>query len=177
MSLESELTRWAKSAAGKAKLKEGQKAILKNGGGGGAKSPDYYAEEFIKILRAEISLDGFEYGNYLHWIDLGYNDATGKYEIHVNFNHEELDRESLWKQGYPGGVDNIAALMNQGYSAKDYVYGEWPTGSGNRIRSKKSRQGAHFMQAAVEHFNTQYGPYAIAELSDEYEGGTINFSF
>lgn len=176
MSLESELARWAKSAAGKAQLKEGQKSILKNGGSGfgDTKSSEFYAEVFLKILRAEIALDGFTYGDYLRWTNVKYNDATAQYEIHVNFNNDILHRDSLYSERYDG-VDNIVALMNKGYSAKNYVYGTMP--DGRRGRSLKYRQGAHFMQSAVEHFNTQYGPYAIAELSDEYEGGTINLRF
>lgn len=184
MSIEGELAKWAKTSAGKAKLKEAQKDILKHGGRGcnGVKGPEFYAEKFIDILRAEIALDGFEYGDYLYWTDVGYNDVTGKYEIHVNFREDDLHRDSLFPgdedhPGYPDGYANIAALMNRGYSAKNYVYGEWPEGSGKRIRSKRSRQGTHFMQAAVDHFNIQYGTNATAELSSEYEGGTINFSF
>lgn len=182
MSIDSALKQWAKTPAGKAKLQEAQKDMLKRGSRGhqGTKDPAFYAEKFIEILRAEIALDGFEYGNYLEWTDMGYNDATGKYEIHVNFKDDELHRDSLYQDpdgGYPGGYDNIAALMNRGYSAKDYVYGEYPEGSGQRIRSKKYRQGAHFMQTAVAHFNAQYGANATAELGAEYEGGTINFSF
>lgn len=179
MSLESALKRWAKTPAGKSKLQEAQKSIWKDGGRGhrSVKGPEFYAEKFIEILRAEIALDGFEYGNYLEWTDGGYNDTTGKYEVHVNFHEAAMYRDSLWEDGYPDGYDNIAVLMNRGYSAKDYVYGEYPEGSGKRIRSKKYRQGAHFMQAAVEHFNAQYGPNAVAELSGEYEGGTVNFSF
>lgn len=176
MSIEDALGKWAKTPAGKKKLR-----VAAVGGGNGP-PPSYYAEKFIEILRAEIALDGFEYGDYLYWTDVGYNEATGKYEIHVNFKEDDLHRDSLFSgnedhPGYPDGYANIAALMNRGYSAKDYVYGEWPEGSGKRIRSKKSRQGTHFMQAAVEHFNIQYGTNATAELSSAYEGGTINFSF
>ena len=179
MSIEDALGKWVKTSAGKAKLEEGRKAALKNRrrGPGRPNGPEFYAEKFIDILRAEIALDGFEYGDYLYWTDAGYNDAAGGYEIHVNFRHEKLELPSLWPEGYPDGVDNIAALMNRGYSAKNYVYGEWPEGSGRRIRSRKSRQGTHFMQTAVEHFNAQYGADATARLSGDYEGGTVNFSF
>ena len=176
MSLEDELTRWAKSAAGKAKLQEAQKSILKNGGPwrGKAKGPEFYAEEFIKILRQEIALAGFEYGEYLYWSDAGYNNATGKYEIHVNFKDDALHRESLYPKKYPGGVNNIVALMNAGYHADNYVYGTMP--DGRRGRSLKDRHGEFFIQAAVERFNSTYGLSAIAEYGDEYAGG-MNLSW
>ncbi|MGM9608339.1 MAG: hypothetical protein ACI3XJ_12625 [Oscillospiraceae bacterium] len=181
MSLEDELARWAKTPAGKAKLKEAQKTAVKNGGRwrSGGKGPDFYAEEFIRILSAEMSLAGFEYGNYLYWTDMGYNDAAGKYEIHVNFKHEELHRDSLFPgdenhEGYPNGVDNIVALMNRGYHAKNYVYGTMP--DGRRGRSLKDRPGEFFIQSAVEKFNSLYGLNAIADYGDDYSGG-MNISW
>ncbi len=179
MSIESVLRQWAQSPAGKAKLTKEQRAKLRRGGSG-SNGPEFYAEKLIAMLRQEIALDGFEYGEYLQWTIAGYNEATGQYEIHVNFDQNALHRDSLYDgpdSRYAEGCDNIAALMNRGYAAKDYVYGEYPKGAGNRIRSRKSRQGAYFMQAAVDHFNAQYAAKAHAVLSSDYEGGRINLIF
>lgn len=176
MSLEDQLAKWAKSSAGKAKIKEVQKQILKNGGRGRgcAQTPAFCAEEFINILRQEIALAGFEYGEYLYWTDIGYNNASDCYEIHVNFKDYAVERPSLYPKKYPDGVDNIAALMNAGYHAKDYVYGTMA--DGRRGRSLKDRRGEFFMQSAVERFNALYGLNAIAEYGDQYAGG-INLSW
>ncbi len=168
MSLDGALTAWAKSPQGQAKIKAAQKAAQKSGKsfGVGGNPPSFYAEEFIKILKEEIANQGFEYGQYLDWTDMGYDSAADKYEIHVNFMHEMMDRKSLYPEGYPDGVDNIAALMNTGYQAKDYVYGTMP--DGRRGRSLKERPGAMFMQLAVSKFNALYGKNAVADYSDDY---------
>lgn len=182
MSLESELARWSKTPAGKAKLKE---AALGHGGsgsnysgsrlpagGGGNRPPSFYAEEFIRILSNKMSLAGFEYGDYLYWTDIGYDEATGQYEIHVNFKPKEVERPSLFpgdkktKKGYPDGIGNIAALMNTGYSAKNYVYGTMP--DGRRGRSLISREGSWFMQAAVKEFMQMYGAGITVEVDDVF---------
>lgn len=176
MSLESELARWAKSAAGKEKLKE---AALGHGGsgggysrsrlpvgGGGNRPPSFYAEEFIRILSNKMSLAGFEYGDYLYWTDIGYDEATEQYEIHVNFKPEEVERPSLYPSKYPDGIGHIAALMNTGYSAKDYVYGTMP--DGRRGRSLISREGSWFMQAAVKEFMQMYGAGITVEVDDVF---------
>ena len=168
MSLDDTLKQWAKSAQGKAKIQAAQQAAQKSGKsfGSGGNPPSFYAEELIRILKEEIANQGFDYGQYLYWTDMGYDSTVGRYEIHVNFMHEMMDRESLYPEGYPEGVDNIAALMNTGYRAKDYVYGTMP--DGRRGRSLKERPGAMFMQLAVSRFNSLYGKNAIAEYSDDY---------
>lgn len=78
----------------------------------------------------------------------------------------DLFRPSLYPAGY-GGVNNIVALFNNGYTASHHVYGSW---HGNRVRSRLSRPGLHFMQAAVADFNGGHGAAnnIVARLSDEY---------
>ena len=103
---------------------------------------------------------------------------------------DDLHRESLEgatdKNGMPyEGVNNIIALFNNGYAARDYVYGGWdkhgPTGdalfhsfsasSNAHIQSRRSRVGMQFMQAAAEEFmatyGTQYG--VVVNLSEVYD--------
>lgn len=67
----------------------------------------------------------------------------------------DLSRESLQPQKY-GGAFNIVALFNAGYSANARVKGYWET-AGGEIWSKQSRDGLHFMQAAVSEFVSKYG--------------------
>lgn len=179
MSLESELSRWAKTPVGKAKLRAAASGGAGGGGpgggysgsglsagGDGSRPPSFYAEEFIRILSNKMTLAGFEYGDYLYWTDIGYDKATGKYEIHVNFKPEEVERQSLYPSKYPDGIGNIAALMNTGYSAKDYVYGTMP--DGRRGRSLISREGSWFMQAAVKEFMQMYGAGITVEVDDVF---------
>lgn len=76
-------------------------------------------------------------------------------------------RPSLYPVKY-GGVDNIVALMNNGYSTSHDVWGEW---HGNFIYGRRSRPALGFMQQAVAAFNAQYGSkYNVtATLSGEYQ--------
>ena len=83
----------------------------------------------------------------------------------------DLHRDSLENDlGYEG-VENIVALFNNGYHAKNYVYGWWnghkATGDGVLrsgadndfawVRSKKEREPLRFIQQAVADFNANYG--------------------
>lgn len=92
------------------------------------------------------------------------------YEISLFFGGD-LHRDSLENDlGYEG-VENIVALFNNGYHAKDYVYGWWNghratgdsvlrSGADNDfawVRSKKEREPLRFIQQAVQDFNANYG--------------------
>ena len=73
--------------------------------------------------------------------------------ITIPFNFEgNLHRDSLYSSQY-SGVDNIVALLNNGYSAKSTVFGMW---HGNKIRSLQERSGAGFIQNAVRQFWDRY---------------------
>lgn len=83
----------------------------------------------------------------------------------------DLHRDSLDNDlGYEG-IDNIVALFNNGYHARNYVYGWWdghrPTGESISrslynddfawVRSRKEREPLQFIQKAVHVFNNNYG--------------------
>lgn len=96
----------------------------------------------------------------------------------------DMSRPSLYEE-YEGphgerGAINIVAILNNGYHAKKHVYGAW-TGHDNDsskssdirtgwrwdggstrfvdpfIRSRKDREGLHFIQQAIDDFNGNYG--------------------
>ena len=52
-----------------------------------------------------------------------YEMPDGSSTIYIYFGGD-LHRESLYSEGYDG-VDNIIAVLNNGYNAKGYVYGWW----------------------------------------------------
>lgn len=102
-----------------------------------------------------------------------YQDGNA-FTIDINF-EGNLYRSSLAPDKY-GGVDNIVALLNNGYDAGKYVYGIWKGHEGlyteETIRSLPNRAGAHFIQEAVEEFNSTYGAeYGVMKIiiSDKYE--------
>lgn len=72
--------------------------------------------------------------------DLGDN----KYKLGVRIDYEF--RPSLIPERY-GGVTDMFALFNNGYSASNRVYGMW---HGEHIGSLTSREPLHFIQDAVD---------------------------
>lgn len=120
-----------------------------------------------------------------HFDSLRYSKAKhrpdGTSVIYIYFN-DDLQRDSLYPDGYGDGVSNIIALLNNGYRAKNYVYGNWdnhsPTGeydgrsinSSAYIRSRKDREGLYFIQQAIDDFNKNFGTQfnVTAVASDDY---------
>ena len=112
-----------------------------------------------------------------------YEMPDGSSIIYIYFGGD-LHRDSLYSDGYDG-ISNIVALLNNGYHAKDYVYGYWdghsPKGESRFdgrsistsafIRSRKDREGLKFIQQAVSDFNGNYGhDYNVTAVAgDEYK--------
>ena len=68
-----------------------------------------------------------------------------------------------------GGVENIVEILNYGYSASGPVYGRW---RGEKIKTLRDRQGAHFIEEAVRIFMDgeakKYGVKGIRVTMGEY---------
>lgn len=66
-----------------------------------------------------------------------------------------------------GGVDDMAKLFNDGYSAGGTVVGEW---HGMMISSLQHREGLDFVNKGVDAFNSSYGGEynAHAEVSGRF---------
>lgn len=77
------------------------------------------------------------------------------YEVPLYF-WGDLHRDSLENDLGYNGVDNIVALFNNGYHARNYVYGRWSSHD-ITVRSKKERDALRFIQQAVRNFNNSYG--------------------
>ncbi len=81
----------------------------------------------------------------------------------------DLHRDSLAPKDY-SGIDNVVALINNGYGehpSMAKVWGEW---HGARIHGLTQRTGLHFIQQAVQDFNGNYGSdYNVTAIAgDEY---------
>lgn len=105
----------------------------------------------------------------LSHIDITSGSKIGRltYQIGVYFK-SNMHRNSLLPEFFDG-IDNIAALLNNGYSkTNSSVYGLW---HGKHIEGLRSREGAHFMQDAKLEFGSSYGSeYGIIDIKiDEYE--------
>lgn len=138
------------------------------------------AAKFIEVLQKEIESLGaggaYSNGNLgntaidaLTQLEHGGVHKVGKnkYQIGVWF-AGDLHRDSLAPDEY-SGIDNIAALLNNGYSAGHTVYGVW---HGDNIASLTQRDGAHFIDSAVRNYManyaSEYGVISI-EVADIYE--------
>ena len=138
------------------------------------------AAKFIEVLQNEINSLGtggsFSNGNLggtavsaLIHLEHGSPHKIGKnkYQIEVWF-AGDLHRDSLAPDKYDG-VENIAALLNNGYSTGNAVYGTW---HGDKIASLTQRDGAHFIDSAIHNYMTNYASeYGVVniEVADIYK--------
>lgn len=145
------------------------------------------ASKMISVLRSTAQSYGLPASVMKHFDSLEcskiYEMADGTSVIYIYF-EDDLHRDSLYSDGYDG-IKNIVALLNNGYHAKDYVYGYWeghsPAGESKfdgrsidtsaYIRSRKDREGLQFIQQAIQDFNGNYGAdfNVTAVAGDDYE--------
>ena len=149
------------------------------------KTPEDAAIKFIEVLSKEIEHhvgEDYRKGQFselAHDVlkDLKYGDpyrVGDEYFIDVYFD-TDLHRESLMPNKYDG-IDNIAALLNKGYSAKHAVHGYWTNHKGvesdEKIFSLTKRSGAHFVEQAINDFMGNYSSeYNVWKIipSKEYQ--------
>lgn len=142
------------------------------------------AAKFIEVLQNEIrdleASSGFAEGKLgrtavsaLEKLEHGSPRKIGKnkYQIEVWFSGN-LHRDSLAPDEYDG-IDNIAALLNKGYTANQPVYGVWMGHSGSfNIASLPQRSGAQFIQNAIRNYMANYATeYGVLDIKvdDIYE--------
>ena len=91
--------------------------------------------------------------------------AYGKNQmvINVQFDEAALRRPSLL--GGDEQINDIVSLFVHGYHASHSVSGEW---HGRHTVSLTWREYNHFMQDAVEEFNSKHSRNAIARLAPDY---------
>lgn len=152
-----------------------------NRGGGTSASnppPPDAAKKFIEVLQNEIKSHaiseggGFSSGKLgesaidaLIKLDYGAPIKLSKrlYQIAVWFT-EDLGRESLAPDRYKG-IENIAALLNSGYTAGHRVYGVWNGHGDERIASIVKRDGAHFIENSIRNFLEDYAKeYGVTNI-------------
>lgn len=147
------------------------------------------ADKMMSVLRRDAMDAGLPESVMKHFDSMAYGTpiplSDGTYMLAIYFT-DDLHRDSL-ENDYTDyeGVDNIIALFNNGAHAENYTYGWWdghsPTGEAvgkampfNNfawVRSKKDREGLHFIQQAVADFNGNYGSMynVTASAGDEYK--------
>ena len=112
-------------------------------------------EQLVSCIRNAISASGLNGGAIAAVGDVSSTSAVelapGKFQVDVSIDAQS--RPSLVPDRY-GGVDDMASLLDRGYSAGARVYGYW---HGNYTGSLQQRDGAHFVQSGVDTFNATYG--------------------
>lgn len=128
---------------------------------GGIESINAAASKFIDVVIREVEGQAGALGptaiDAATQLDYGtpYKVGKNKYEIGIWFSGD-LHRDSLAPSRY-SGVDNIVALLNNGYQAGHSVYGVWHGHGDDPIQSLAARGGLRFVDAAVRDFMGNYG--------------------
>ena len=86
------------------------------------------------------------------------NLGDGNYSVDINM--PANFRPSLAPDRY-GGVNDMAALFNNGYSASKKVFGMW---HGHFTGSRQSFAGAHFVQDGVKTFGDGGSDYDVVSI-------------
>ncbi len=178
-SVEKMLNEFIKSPEGKKEIKKYLDHCVENDiretDGGSAVVTKEMMEEAARLMIQILKNTAFSTGELpesvrAHFSSLDYDPPTkvsgaygDKYMINISFT-DDLSRFSLRiasgsrKGQFTGdGIKNIVSLFDTGYAAKNYAYGLWyGHEDAGIIRSKQTRAGLHFMQDAVDHFNSTY---------------------
>ncbi len=128
------------------------------------------AEKMISILRATAASFDLPASVQQHFESLHVSapreGPDGTYSVEIYFT-DDLHRDSLEPENY-GGVNNVVALLNNGYDehpAMEHVWGYW---HGVHIHGLTQRTGLRFIQQAVHEFNSVYGAkYGVTAVAGE----------
>lgn len=173
MSIETVLTAYLNSTAGKRKVEEARKEALKAGKPFG--QPGGTVISSASVAKATQAMKDILVSALLenNLGAIGYDDIVvsaprfidnGEVEIDINFVASALRRESLDPVRFPDGVDNIIRLISHGWDTHDgRVSGFW---HGEYTWNKTVSQPNGFLQQAVSDFNKLN--LGRAKLNDEY---------
>lgn len=92
--------------------------------------------------------------------------------VDIRFDEDEVTSNSLWwqNQSYEIGA-YLPSIFNNGYTAKNYVYGK--NNNGESMRSKLSRSPIPFIQNAINRFNAEFSKTGTRAECNEIYGGTL----
>lgn len=136
--------------------------------GSAVRTPEEAAERAVEILRAEIGGSGTPSDVVAALQDISYGirkSGDGIYTIDISFS--SVSRASLAPEKY-GGIDNLAALYNNGV---DHVMNQVVVDHfGQKIGSRTVIQGTHFMQSAQNSIMNMGADYNVlsCDISGEY---------
>ena len=146
------------------------------------------ADKFIAVLRdeigrhiggkysegqfSELAQDALDSENNPITHSAPYSDGDRVY-VDIMFT-DERKRQSLDPSSYEHGIDNIVALLNNGYVANGAVLGDWVDHKNIKHEdtySVRRRGGAHFIdQAVIDFWGNYAADYNVVDIkvADEY---------
>lgn len=171
---------WSKSPEGKRRIKECLEKYEKEGrtvtnAGGRLRSEEMMYEvayKFITLLRSTAQNMNLPDSVLEHFDSLDCSRPLkrpdGKTALYVYFK-DNLHRDSLRPDKY-SGVDNIIAVLNNGYDKHENMAKVWGIWHDVRVHALTERTGLRFIQQAVNTFNDEYGAYygVTAISGDDY---------
>lgn len=170
MSFEDELQKYLE----RPKIKKKMKAHYKSTGGGVSDitQVEFYAQHAIRIIVDSLPISLKAGPQAITYNDMTYSTPVmnndGDYIVELKWNPKAIHRESLYRPGYPDGIENIVALHSTGYMAEKPVFGYWRghhtnynvTGTygpyGGWAKSLQAREPDPFISFAVSMFNNTY---------------------
>lgn len=175
--LRQKINNFLASPSGKNRVNKKLDDLLTNGGtlesGETVHSVDEVANKFANVLKNEISNSGLSpdaESSIIGGINIDVRKMRiASFHITVQINPSDSSRSSLWSDGYPSGVYDIAGLLNEGAITRDAVYGIWNSHPEyGRIPSRTIIPGAHFIDSAISTFETLYSKeYHVKSISKE----------
>lgn len=86
------------------------------------------------------------------------------YSIPINFVGSR-SRKSLDPDKYTQGIEDIVALLNNGYSADGSAFGVWQGHTDKPIHSFRDRKGAYFIENAIHQFmSNEASVYGVIDI-------------
>lgn len=174
-SIMSKVGRFASSSSGKKMMSDAIAGYRKNGIGVTNGGSEIFTRERVEDIATELIMELRATARHLvvgklmapsvadHFDSLRadvVDNADGEYTVNISF-EDDLSRPSIERtdggiQG--GGIDNIVALFNFGYTASGAVAGVWHTSNGGDVEtiSLRHRQALGFMESAIQRFNIKY---------------------
>lgn len=168
MDFEAELAKFLGQPSVKASIQKTAIAAMKAGGSGVAGSLED-AKKFVEQAKVAIiaslprSLKDSNYHTFTAAdliVDYTGVSDDGKFQFELSWNPAAVYRPSLYRNGYPGGIEDIVGLFYSGYSANNYVYGQWASrvmhGETRVYRSRVFRNPDPFLTDAISKFNADH---------------------
>ena len=176
------LNEFLKTDAGKAKITQIRKDLMKKGIGGGGILTKEQAFEIARAICEDVRKAVREVIHSFRVTSIQTNfagtDERGFLRANISVDEDALYRASLHHMNrdltisHGEGVDDIIALFTHGYSISKRPYGFWVRSGGRsmtRIGARMHRDSNPFLQDLVNRLNAEYDGRCAVTLNNKYK--------